>query len=47
MEEGVLVAHRSLLVRRATVPVADAAALATFFERVRTADGRPVVLVKR
>ena len=47
VENGGFIAHRSLQVKRTTVAPADAAALGSFFERVRTADGTPVVLAKR
>jgi len=47
VENDVLIARRAVMVRKATVPAAEAAALHGFYERIRTADSTPVVLAKR
>ncbi len=47
VEPGGLVARRTMLVRGATIPKTDAAALNSFYERIRTADSTPVVLAKQ
>ena len=47
VESGGLVARRTMLVRGATIPKTDAAALNSFYERIRTADSTPVVLAKQ
>lgn len=38
---------RTLIVRQATIPVADYAKVRSFFERIRAAEQSPVVLVKK
>lgn len=47
VKEGKLFYTRKLIVRQATVPVEDYAKVRGFFEKIRTAEQSPVVLVKK
>jgi hypothetical protein len=42
-----VIVERSLTLARATVPVADYAALRAFVDQVRAADTSPVVFIRR
>jgi hypothetical protein len=44
---GRVIVERSLTLARATVPVADYAALRAFVDQVRAADTSPVVFIRR
>lgn len=47
VKDGQLLFTRKLVVRQATIPVADYAKVRSFFEKIRTAEQSPVVLVKK
>lgn len=47
VKDGQLLFTRKLMVRAATIPVADYAKVRSFFERIRAAEQSPVVLVKK
>ena len=47
VRDGQLVFTRELVVRQATIPVADYAKVRSFFEKIRTAEQSPVVLVRK
>ncbi len=47
VKDGQLLFTRTLIVRAATVPVADYAKVRSFFERIRAAEQSPVVLVRK
>jgi hypothetical protein len=47
VKEGKLVFTRSLVLKSATLPVSDYAAIRSFFEKVRAAELAPVVLVRK
>jgi hypothetical protein len=47
VQDGHLMFTRKLVVRAATIPVADYPKVRTFFERIRAAEGSPVVLVRK
>jgi len=46
-KDGQLVFTRTLVVRPATIPVADYAKVRSFFERIRAAEQSPVVLLRK
>lgn len=47
VKDGTLVFTRAMVLERSTLPAADYAAVRAFFEKVRTADQAPVVLVRK
>lgn len=47
VKDGQLYFKRTLVVRRATIPVADYSKVRSFYERIRTAEQSPVVLVRK
>ena len=47
VQDGHLMFTRRLVVRAATIPVADYSKVRSFFERIRAAEGSPVVLVRK
>jgi uncharacterized protein DUF3857/transglutaminase superfamily protein len=47
VQDGHLLFTRKLVVRAATIPVADYSKVRSFFERIRAAEGSPVVLVRK
>ncbi len=47
VKDGSLLFTRTLIVRQATIPVADYPKVRSFFERIRAAEQSPVVLVKK
>jgi len=47
VKDGQLLFTRTLIVRQATIPVADYPKVRSFFERIRAAEQSPVVLVRK
>ena len=47
VKEGVLIFRRSLALRAGTIPVENYASVRSFFERIRSVEQTPVVLVKK
>jgi Transglutaminase-like superfamily len=47
VKDGQLLFTRTLIVRQATIPVAEYSMVRSFFERIRTAEQSPVVLVRK
>ena len=47
VKDGQLLFTRTLVVRQATIPAADYSTVRSFFERIRTAEQSPVVLVRK
>jgi hypothetical protein len=47
VKDGSLIFKRSLVIKAATIPAEQYAAVRTFFERIRATEQSPVVLVKK